>query len=117
MSSPESLHTRKDPSHRDRILVALRKGPVDQSMFDRPTCDGYGHIPQIARRIRDLRLSGCDIDTDTDGDGYATYRLLSEPSPVVVTKTAAEDDFVNADEEQASLFDLPSIPHYRQEAA
>lgn len=67
-------------SQADRILRVLRLGITDQRAWNNPA-DGGEPIPQIARRIHDLRKRGCVIeDVGLTGCKFIAYRLVSEPS-------------------------------------
>lgn len=64
----------------DRIRDALRHGPTDQRAWNNPA-DGGEPIPQIARRIHDLRNRGYEIvDVEIPGCKFVAYRLVSEPN-------------------------------------
>ena len=98
------------PSKKQRILDQLKRGPVVQAMFDEPTIDGMIFIRQIARRIKDLRDEGYEIDTEILPTGNARYTLLSVPNlPVVQESKVAETPPVLADDPPATgtLFELP----------
>jgi len=63
----------------DRILRVLRLGPTSQNEWQNPS-DGGEPIPQIARRIHDLRNRGCVIvDEEREGSKFVFYRLVAEP--------------------------------------
>lgn len=130
MSAPESLVPRDEPTQCDRIRTWLRKGPVTQEMFDKPTVDGYKPIRRVAARIQDLKELGLVIPAEfEDWTTFKVYRLafdpeweseLSKPVPLqpVLPNLPNSPNFsnVNMDGEQTSLFDAPSTPHYREAA-
>jgi hypothetical protein len=63
--------------------------------------DGDTPIPQIARRIHDLRNDGHDIVTDGMRNGVAVYVLRAAPERVVVDSQGPP---------AGSLFDTPPAP-------
>lgn len=94
----------------ERVLAQLRKSSVTIADFDRqPACDGGDKITRLAARILDLKKRGLPIDSRMVrlGDTHVKEYWLSD----LVEATP------EADTEQAGLLVLPSVPHYREEAA
>lgn len=71
---------RATPSQTDRVLRALRRGPVNPSQFlglpGRPVCDGGKPVQRLGARIFALRERGHIIEARRESDGTATYKLL-----------------------------------------
>lgn len=114
----------------DRVRRLLdQRGPqgISQADFDSPCADGFNHIPQIARRVGDLRKEGWAITTVTR-EGYCTYVWTKYLSPVVAENLASDrrvgvgSDQDGLDQERSGtspqpvsdmptpLFDVPASP-------
>jgi hypothetical protein len=94
----------------ERVLAQLRKSPVTIADFDRqPACDGGARITRLAARILDLKQRGLPIESRMVrlGDTHVKEYWLSD----------LVEDVPEAETEQAGLFVLPSVPHYREEEA
>lgn len=65
-------------SQTDRVLEALRRGPVGPVNFLPPVCDGGSPILRLAPRILELRERGHKITVSKADDGTAVYRLVTE---------------------------------------
>lgn len=63
----------------DRILEALREGPVTTAFF----LDTYPRIANYKGRIHDLRKRGCVIKSTRLSESMWEYELLSEPGSVI----------------------------------
>lgn len=80
-------------TEKERVLRALRLGPVKQADFLHPTCDGGAPFLRVAARIYDLRKAGYEIPPSTKADdGTAIYRLVGESNLVRDASTAGGDD-------------------------
>lgn len=83
------------PSQNDRVLAALKRGPVMQSDFDPPTVDGHARIRRVAARIMDLRKAGHVIESsrvETSGGAFvAAYRLAELAVPHIPGGKEAPD--------------------------
>lgn len=65
----------------DRVLSALKNGPVTPMDFDAPrVVDGLKPIRRVAARICDLRKEGYEITTSRLPSGVAVYRLDDRPT-------------------------------------
>lgn len=63
----------------DRILRALRNGPVNPVDFQAPrVCDGGAPILRVAARINDLQANGHRIRSDRADNRTSTYTLVQE---------------------------------------
>lgn len=62
----------------ERVLVALRRGPVTPLSFVPPTCDGGDPIMRVAGRIDALKRQGHRIVNTRPGNELASYELVSE---------------------------------------
>lgn len=91
------------PSQNQRVLAALRRGPVTQAMFLSSarypvdghwgTIDGGKSIPRLAARIGVLRDRGCEIRTEQDDKtAFARYVLVSEPDGSMVSAACGIED-------------------------
>lgn len=109
---------RSGPNQCDRVRRLLDKhgaNGITQADFDTPCVDGFNHIPQIARRIKDLRDEGYAITT-LKRDGYCTYVWSKYLSPVTAEVVRGVDVSSNSaaaslttSEPEASLFELPAV--------
>ena len=84
-----------EPSQADRVLAALKRGPVMQSDFDPPTIDGHSRRRRVAARILDLRKAGHAIESarvETSGGAFvAAYRLTQLAVPHIPGGKEAPD--------------------------
>lgn len=63
----------------DRILLALRSGPVSPIDFAAPNViDGGLPVMRVAARVQDLRDRGYEISTMTAANGTAVYTLTGD---------------------------------------
>jgi hypothetical protein len=83
-------------SQNDRVLEALRKGPVSPAMFLPPVCDGGTPVLRLAARVGVLRDRGCVIETFAQEDSTALYRLVAEPDSETPNEGAAAMTTVEA---------------------
>lgn len=80
------------PTQVERVLRALRHGPVTQLDFLSPTCDGGPPVLRLASRVSDLRERGHLITTTraewVGGARLARYRLIPAEPTAMATHTA-----------------------------
>lgn len=63
---------------RDRVLRALRKGPVNTTDFMAPACDQGVPILRLAARVYDLQQDGFGIRTERKLNGTCNYILVRD---------------------------------------
>lgn len=83
-------HEQSQPTRLHRALELAGSIGITQADFDAPdVIDGFPPIPQIARRIHDLRAKrGLNIITDGERQGFAVYKLAPAVSPGPVSNRA-----------------------------
>ncbi|CAB4894599.1 unannotated protein [freshwater metagenome] len=79
----------RKPTQRQRLLAALRNGPVNETRFAAPdVLDGGTPIQRVAARVYELRQAGYWIDTVRQSNGTATYHLRAEPGTAAAGEAA-----------------------------
>lgn len=78
-------------SQNDRVLAALRNGPVNPVQFaELPTLDGGRPILRLAARIGVLRDRGHHITSQKQSNGTVTYTLVRDAERNGTTMTEAQ---------------------------
>ena len=69
------MNTAKLPTQKNRILEALKTGPVPMWKMIAPRSMGGLSIGQYNARVLELRREGYDIQNKTDENGYTYFTL------------------------------------------